>query len=209
MDNGYLAEVRIFAGNFAPRNWAFCAGQLLSIAQNQALFSLLGTTYGGDGRTSFGLPDMRGRAPIGPGQGPGLTNRVLGQRSGQETHTMSLHELPVHNHIASFSGAGGIAPVSGSATVTPQAVSDQGGETTASGMHLCNTDGAEIYSGDGSPLVDMASYTAPVTGVADLSTITGSVTVQNNGGSYPFNIMQPWLSVYYIICLQGLYPSRS
>lgn len=88
----------MFAGNFAPRGWALCDGQLLSIAQNQALFSLLGTTYGGDGRTTFALPDLRGRAPIHAGQGPGLSPRQLGERSGTESVTLTVNQMPAHNH---------------------------------------------------------------------------------------------------------------
>ncbi len=97
-DEPFIGEVRLFGGNFAPRGYAFCNGQLLSIAQNTALFSILGTTYGGDGRTTFGLPDLRGRTPIGPGRGPGLTRRILGQKLGQETVTLTTATLASHNH---------------------------------------------------------------------------------------------------------------
>jgi len=93
-----IGEIRLFAGNFAPRGWALCQGQLLSISQNNALFSILGTTYGGDGRTTFALPDLRGRVPIGNGQGPGLTNVTLGRKSGTENITISTSQLPSHNH---------------------------------------------------------------------------------------------------------------
>jgi microcystin-dependent protein len=95
---GVFPPRNIFAGNFAPRGWAFCDGQLLQISQNDALFSLLGTTYGGDGRTTFGLPDLRGRIPIHMGDGPGLTNRPLGSKGGQETVTVNSNELPTHTH---------------------------------------------------------------------------------------------------------------
>jgi microcystin-dependent protein len=88
----------MFGGNFAPRGWALCNGQLLSIAQNTALFSLLGTTYGGDGITTFALPDLRGRVPMHAGQGPGLTDRLLGERSGEESHVLTTDELPTHRH---------------------------------------------------------------------------------------------------------------
>ena len=88
----------MFAGNFAPRDWALCDGQLLPIAQNQALFSILGTTYGGDGRTTFALPDLRGRFPIHPGSGPGLTQRRLGEKSGAETVTLTAADIPAHTH---------------------------------------------------------------------------------------------------------------
>ncbi|HTH51627.1 MAG TPA: tail fiber protein [Pyrinomonadaceae bacterium] len=95
---GTIAEIRLFAGNFAPRNWAFCQGQILSISQNTALFSLLGTTYGGNGQTTFALPDFRGRVAVGTGQGPGLSNVTLGEVSGTETNTLLVTNLPAHTH---------------------------------------------------------------------------------------------------------------
>ena len=94
----FIGQIMLFAGNFAPRYWAFCEGQLLPIAQNAALFSILGTTYGGDGITTFALPDLRGRAPIHPGTGPGLTYRTLGERGGVESTYLSIANLPSHNH---------------------------------------------------------------------------------------------------------------
>jgi len=96
--NPFLAEIIMFGGNFAPRGWAFCDGQLLPISQYSALFSILGTTFGGDGRTTFALPDMRGRVPVHPGNGPGLTDRRLGQKSGSETVTLTVSQIPSHNH---------------------------------------------------------------------------------------------------------------
>jgi len=94
----FIGQLMLFAGNFAPRGWALCDGQLLSIAQNTALFSILGTTYGGDGRVTFGLPDLRGRVPVHAGQGPGLSFYTLGQQSGTETVSLSILEIPVHSH---------------------------------------------------------------------------------------------------------------
>jgi microcystin-dependent protein len=94
----FIGQIILFAGNFAPRGWAFCNGQLLAINSNQALFSILGTTYGGDGRSTFALPDLRGRAPIGTGQGPGLTDRRLGARTGTETNVLNTTQLPAHTH---------------------------------------------------------------------------------------------------------------
>ena len=98
MSEPFIAEIRIFAGNFAPRGWAFCDGQLLPISQNTALFSLIGTTYGGDGRTTTALPDLQGRTPMHPGRGPGLTSRRLGQRGGVETVTLTEAQMPSHQH---------------------------------------------------------------------------------------------------------------
>jgi len=98
MSEPFVGEIRMFAGNFAPRGWAFCDGQLLAVSQNDALFSLLGTIYGGDGRTTFGLPDMRGRIPVHAGSGPGLSTIRLGAKSGAESVTLTNNQLPNHNH---------------------------------------------------------------------------------------------------------------
>src|SRR5215210_3177126 len=108
---GYIAEIRLFAGNFAPRGWAFCQGQILSIASNTALFSLLGTTFGGNGQTTFALPDFRGRSPFGFGQGPGLANMNLGELAGSTSVTLTTDTIPQHNHVASSANllAGGNA----------------------------------------------------------------------------------------------------
>ena len=98
MSEPFVGEIRMFAGNFAPRGWAFCDGQLLAVSQNDALFSLLGTIYGGDGRTTFGLPDLRGRVPIHAGSGPGLSPRRLGAKAGAENVTLTVNQLPSHTH---------------------------------------------------------------------------------------------------------------
>lgn len=122
MSEPFLAEIRIFAGNFAPRGWAFCNGQILAIAQNTALFSLLGTTYGGNGQTTFALPDLRSRVPVHAGQGPGLSSVNLGEVSGTETVTLTVNEMPTHPHTANASNGassasrpGGGVPASGGA----------------------------------------------------------------------------------------------
>lgn len=98
MAEPFVGEIKMFAGNFAPRNWAFCDGQLLAISQNDALFSLLGTIYGGDGRTTFGLPDMRGRIPLHQGTGPGLSPRKIGDKTGTERETLTINQMPSHKH---------------------------------------------------------------------------------------------------------------
>jgi len=112
MSEPYVGEVRMFAGNFAPRGWAFCDGQLLAVSQNDALFSLLGTIYGGDGRTTFGLPDLRGRIPIHAGHGPGLSERRLGAKGGEENVTLTVNQMPSHTHTpqASSSPASELQP---------------------------------------------------------------------------------------------------
>ncbi|MBT8216356.1 MAG: tail fiber protein [Acidimicrobiia bacterium] len=105
MSEPFVGEIRMFAGNFAPRGWAFCDGQLLAVSQNDALFSLLGTIYGGDGRTTFGLPDLRGRVPIHAGTGPGLSPRRLGAKAGEESVTLTINQMPSHTHQLRASNA--------------------------------------------------------------------------------------------------------
>jgi microcystin-dependent protein len=129
----------MFAGNFAPRSWALCDGQLLAISQNDALFSLLGTTYGGDGRTTFALPDLRGRVPIHVGASVGGTNHALGQKAGEETHTVSVNEMPTHTHTA-------------------QASSDTGNTPIPTGNALADSAPTELYHG-ASSLVDLGPGT--------------------------------------------------
>ena len=117
MSDPFIGEIRMFAGNFAPRGWAFCDGQLLAVSQNDALFSLLGTIYGGDGRTTFGLPDLRGRIPVHAGTGPGLSLRRLGEKSGTETVTVTTAQLPAHTHP--LQGTGQFADTPNPAMLAP------------------------------------------------------------------------------------------
>ncbi len=177
---GYLAEVRMFAGNFAPRGWFFCQGQLLSIAQWTALFALTGTTFGGNGQTTFGLPDFRGRTAVGTGTGPGLPAMDLGQMAGTPTTTLLNINLPLHNHQIT----GGI---------TIQAAADGTLGSDASNRRLGP---GSFYSGDTNELVNMA---APV------STLAVGIA----GSNQPVNITQPYLGMNYIICAEGIFPSRN
>ncbi len=161
-----IGEVKMFAGNFAPRGWALCEGQLLPISSNQALFSILGTTYGGDGRTTFALPDLRGRVPIGPGNGPGLSSRRLGSKGGSETNTLTTNQLPSHGHNM---------PVIEMHPDEPEHHFEKGSKSVISVGNAANQ----------------------------------SVNTGNSGGNQSVNNMQPYLGVHYIICLQGIFPSRS
>ena len=151
MSEPFIAEIRIFAGNFAPRNWAFCDGQLLPIAQNTALFSLIGTTYGGDGRTTTALPNLKGRVPMHPGRGPGLTERRLGQRGGTETITLAQSQMPNHTHTLYASGEDGdstlpennrigtgnqlFAPPANLGNMQPQSLPNAGGGQAHNNLH--------------------------------------------------------------------------
>lgn len=146
MSEPFIAEIRIFAGNFAPRGWAFCDGQLLPISQNTALFSLIGTTYGGDGRTTTALPNLQGRAPMHPGHGPGLTARRLGERGGVETVTLSEAQMPNHTH-------------------TMMAADRNGEDRPAVGRALARSTGGAMYQTDSSNnLVNLANTALPSTG---------------------------------------------
>ena len=171
----YLGEIKICSFNFAPKGWAFCEGQLLQINQNQALFSLLGTTYGGDGRVNFALPDLRGRMVIGSGDG-----YVLGQIGGEVSHTLTNAEMPLHNHILTATN---------SAATTNKPSSQTMLASPADIIFPQVTKNVNTYAAPGS--------------VVQLSPLTsGSV-----GGSQPHNNMMPFITVRYIIALQGIFPS--
>lgn len=151
----YLGEIRMFAGSFAPRGWAFCNGQLIPINQNTALFSILGTTYGGDGRTTFALPDLRGRVPLGPDQGPGLSPRVIGEAAGEENHLLSTSEMPAHTHsLAANSGNGNQRAPGGNVP----AASDQRNSQYASSANTAMA--APAFTGSSLPHNNMQPYLA-------------------------------------------------
>ncbi len=170
----FVAEIRIFPFNFAPRGWAWCDGQLLPLSQNTALFSLLGTTYGGNGKSNFALPDLQGRAPMHPGQGPGLSLHDLGETGGSETVSLLESEIPSHSHA----------------------------------LHAHDIDLAELNAP--APLRSLAKsanatiYGAP-TNLVNLSTSA----LPPAGGDQPHNNMQPYLTFYFCIALQGVFPPRT
>lgn len=149
MSEPFVGEIRMFAGNFAPRGWAFCDGQLLAVSQNDALFSLLGTIYGGDGRTTFGLPDLRGRIPIHAGSGPGLTPRRLGAKAGAENVTLTVNQLPSHNHgfHASQSTATTRDPIGNApAESLADVYVEETPNTTLSGQSITNVGGSRSHT---------------------------------------------------------------
>jgi len=166
MSQPFLAEIKIISWNFPPKGWAFCNGQLLPINQNQALFSLLGTVYGGNGQTNFAPPDLRDRVPIHVGQG-----HTLGERAGETAHTVSLSEMPQHVHLHN-------------------ANTGVGAETTPNGALLAKAP-ANAY--------------APPANLTPLNAATSG----NTGGSQPHNNMQPYLGLYFVIALQGIFPSQN
>ena len=157
---GMIGQVMLFAGNFAPRSWAFCDGQLLAISQNTALFSILGTTYGGDGRTTFGLPDLRGRCAIGPRTGPGLSNRSLGQKGGTETNTLNTTQIPSHGHsfVVNASGEPGTSAVPAAGVGPAEAETDIYGPSSASTVAMFS--GSTGNTGGNQPVNNMQPYLA-------------------------------------------------
>jgi microcystin-dependent protein len=165
----FVAEIRIFPFNFAPKGWAWCDGQLMPLSQNTALFSLLGTTYGGNGKSNFALPDLQGRAPMHPGQGPGLSLHDLGETGGSETVTLLESEIPAHGHSFSMS-------------LRPADNLNPGGLALGTGNN--------IYAPAAS-LVSLAPEALPLA-----------------GGDQPHNNLQPYLTFYFCISLQGVFPPR-
>jgi microcystin-dependent protein len=178
MSEPFLAEIRIWACNFAPRGWVFCDGQLMAISQNTALFSLLGTTFGGDGRTTFALPDMKGRAAMEWGSGPGLTTRIIGQQLGEQGVTLLTSEIPSHNHVISAAdpGAGGGA------------------------AERSNTPTDQSWIGPSNPGSNY-STNAPDTHFAQQA-------IGQSGGSIPHLNMQPYEVLNFCIATEGIFPSR-
>lgn len=196
MSDPFIGQITGFGFNWAPRNWASCQGQIMSITQFTALFSLLGTYYGGDGRTNFGLPDLRGRNAIGEGAGPGLSPRYVGQMYGYEAVYMTLNELPAHTHTASFSPQGN--PEVKAATdvaTTPDA---------AEGDYLAS-------QGRGGQAIFIPA--ASVTNSVNLGGVTaaagGTVTVNSTGGNQPVSVLNPSLVINFCIALDGIFPSRN
>lgn len=184
MSEPYIGEIQMFAGNFAPRNYAFCDGTLLQISQNTAMFSILGTTYGGDGRTTFGLPDLRGRIPVHPGNGPGLTQRRLGEKSGAETGTLDdIDQIPSHTHVIF-----GDTELNAAAPMTAPNTSDPTNASLASVMAYHSAD------------------------LPDTEMQAGSVEHPQSaaiGGGQAHNNMAPFQTINFVIALQGLFPSRN
>jgi microcystin-dependent protein len=174
MADPFVAEIRIFPFNFAPRGWAWCDGQLLPLSQNTALFSLLGTTYGGNGKSNFALPDMQGNAPMHPGQGPGLSLHDLGEMSGSDFVTLLDSEMPAHSH---------------SLLTAVQDFGDLG--APAANRALSKSGKGSAYKA-GAPDVNMAPE-----------------AIAPAGGSQPHNNMQPYLTLYFNIALQGVFPPRT
>ncbi|MGZ3861724.1 MAG: phage tail protein [Bacteroidia bacterium] len=180
----YLANVTIFSGNFAPRGWMFCQGQLLSISEYDALFALIGTTYGGDGQNTFALPDLRSRVAVHPGQGAGLSMYSLGEIGGVENVTLLSSNLPAHNHS--------VISITGSPTANNSAGTTDNPNNTvpASAAPASNN-----YNGSDSGITLGISACTAVTPIA--------------GGSQPFSVISPYLAMNYIIAVEGIFPSRN
>ncbi len=178
---GTLAVITPVAYDFAPRYWAYCNGQLLAIAQNQALFSLLGTTFGGNGVNTFALPNLQGRVPVGTGQLSGGGNYTLGEITGSENVTLNINNLPAHNH-------------NGAVTITPRA----------------GTTGDESSPDSTFPGLVTNGYATTATASTNLNGPTIiSTTIGIAGSSMPFEVLTPYLVLNYVICTQGIFPSRN
>lgn len=211
MADPYLGEIRMAGFNFNPYGWAQCQGQLLPVSQNSALFALLGTVFGGDGQNTFGLPDLRGRTPIGQGQGPGLSMYDMGETGGTEAITQSTLNMPIHNHLVQLNASNNLGANTALQVVNADATSP---EPIAGGcLGIANDGGGSNFNlyhsgkdNNGNPLarVSLASQTVPVTGGVNVSGVVGV-----SGGSQPLSLLSPYLSVNFIIALQGIFPTRS
>jgi microcystin-dependent protein len=180
MSETFLGQIMVFGGNFAPAGWAICDGRLLPIADNQALFSLIGTTYGGDGQSTFALPDLRGRVPLGVGQAPGLSAYQLGEKVGIEQVHLAIAQLPPHSHPVMAVDAAGNGAVPASNTV----LASLGGQASA-------------------PPYQTPAYAPPGT-----ETALNGVTVGSAGGSQPHTNIQPYLAINFCIALTGPMPTQ-
>jgi microcystin-dependent protein len=181
MSDPFLAEIRIFSGNFAPKGWALCNGQILPLSQNTALFSLVGTTYGGNGESNFALPNLQGSAPMQQGQGPGLSPRVLGETGGEQFVTLLPSEIPSHGHSLSATTTKGSTATSANNQL---ALASAGGGKTSAG--------------------NVVNYYSTNNATTQLNPFALSIA----GGSQPHNNMMPYLGLTFIIALQGIYPPR-
>jgi len=189
-----LAMIVIFGGNYAPEGWAYCQGQMMSLSQNPALYSLLGVTYGGNGQTTFGLPDLRGRAPIGIGQAPGLNPVNQGEMGGVESVTLTISNMPMHTHT-----------VINNLQVTPPA-SSLAGTSNVPGPTMMPAALPALGTGPSASTVKGYSNTGNTT--MQPIPVTGSSTVGIAGGSSPMSVRDPYLGVNYIIAVQGIFPPR-
>lgn len=188
MSQPFLGEIRMVGFTFAPRGWAFCQGQIMSIAQNSALFSLLGTTYGGNGQTTFALPDLRGRSPVGMGQGPGMTPITQGEMAGTESVSLTTSQLPPHAPSVGVSVAIPAVSTSTNVTAAPSATSILG-PVTGSGRP------GTLYSTDATDV--------------SLKPFDATVTVGPVGNGAPVPIRDPFLGTNFVIALEGIFPSRN
>ena len=192
--NPLIGEIQMFAGNFAPRGWAFCEGQLLAIASNTALFSILGTRYGGDGRTTFALPDLRGRLALGTGQSPGTTQRVLGEEGGAAAISLTIAQMPNHTHAVAGTCDFKIRAATAQGTVI---VPTENVLPAAGFDHEVGGDLNNYTSTTPASPVNLGGVSAPV-----------SSTCSNSGQSEPHSNEMPMLGMHYVIALYGIYPSR-
>jgi microcystin-dependent protein len=188
----FISTILIWPPNFAPNGWALCAGQLLSISQNTALFSLLGTTYGGDGIRTFGLPNLQSRIPIGAGQGPGLSLYNIGDTGGVESVTLAINTIPQHTHTATQSLSVGLPAVTTSGTTNQPSPSVVSAAPTDASRNPVN-----IYS-NATPNQKLGQ-----------PSISGTISIGLTGNGVPHENRQPYLGVNYIIALQGIFPSRN
>ena len=204
-DYSYIGSVEMWSGTYAPLNWMFCQGQLLSISQYTAFYAIIGTIYGGNATTNFAVPDMRGRVPLGVGQLqlPGGYNYTLGTQAGAERVTLAIPQMPSHTHTATFTPAGGNTL---SASVSLPVKTGLGsGSNNPVGNYFGGSGTASIYYTDYTAGSTMAPVPVDISG----TTSGGTVTVSSTGGTAPFEILQPFTVLNFIICFNGQFPPHN
>ncbi|TKC91198.1 phage tail protein [Trinickia terrae] len=202
MSEPFLGEIRMVGFTFAPYGWALAQGQLISVSQNQALFALFGTTYGGDGRATFGLPDLRGRSPVGTGTGPGLAAIEPGEVGGVEAVQLTNTQLPTHTHAVTTTGGGsGTISVAIPATTATTGEGAVPGPTTVLGPASASGRASDMYS-TAAPTTTLKPFNVPFT------TTAPTVQIGTAGLGQPFETRNPFLGLTCIVALQGIYPSR-
>ncbi len=216
MSDPYLATINLFALTYAPAGYLYCQGQLLQISEYQAMFSLLSTNFGGDGRATFGLPDLQGRVPLGQGNGAGLTPRLLAQKGGDETQVLTQAEMPNHSHQAIADAAANVTvqPVFTASSTLNASTSNANASTPdpseVLGSGFANGGPIGIYSGPNNLVnLDSASVTTNLSQVTDTEiSVSVDVSLDSTGGNGDFSIMPPFLVLPYCIAVEGIYPPR-
>ncbi|MEQ5776591.1 tail fiber protein [Thalassospira sp. NFXS8] len=201
---GYIGVIQALGFDFAPRNWSLCRGQLIAVSQNSALFSLIKTIYGGDGQTTFALPDLRSRVPLSYGQGPGLPRYEIGEKTGSSSLTLTIANMPSHNHAHAYNGGSTPGTLHVSKKAGTVQVPDDGDFIGLPANNVGPAGFLYVPAAEGA-----TNPTAAIAGATGGGFNNNDFVIANTGSNIPINIVQPILAINYSICLFGIFPSRN